>query len=293
MSHRTVTGLAAFGLLATVLVPSLSAQEPLTIESVDDGLWVIGGSGGNIAVRSTSGGVLLVDTGLRGRFAEVERLVATVTPQPIRQVVITHLHPDHTGGNAALGDVEVIGHAATRDMMERNGFPGLPETVFTDEMTVEVGNAEVRVLSLGGGHTGGDAVVYFPDLGVVHVGDLLHEVAPFIDYEQGGSSAQWVAALDRLLELDFDVVIAGHGPLMDRADVVAFRDQLETVRSRVRDMISRGALRRDVGPGLVSSDLSWTQYRSSALFRSLAGLYDEILAEMVQSGFQPRPGQQR
>jgi hypothetical protein len=61
----------------------------------------------------------------------------------------------------------------------------------------------------------------------------------------------------------------------------------------MREMIGRGALRRDVGPGIVSPDLSWTQYRSSALFRSLAGLYDEMLAEMMQAGFRPRPGQQR
>ena len=78
---------------------------------------------------------------------------------------------------------------------------------------------------------------------------------------------------------------------MDRDAVVAFRDQMETVRSRMGDMISRGALRRDVGPGLVSADLSWTQYRSSGLFRSMAGLYEEILAELRQSGFRPRPGQ--
>ena len=66
-----------------------------------------------------------------------------------------------------------------------------------------------------------------------------------------------------------------------------------STQARSVPMISRGALRRDVGAGIVSPDLSWTQYRSSGLFRSLAGLYDEVLAEMIQSGFRPRPGQQR
>ena len=274
-----------------VAVPG-AAQSEFAIEPVRDGLFVIRGDGGNVAVRVTTDGVILVDAGLRGRFADVERLVGSVTEEPIRQVVITHMHPDHTGGLADVDDdVEVIAHSATRDLMQRAGFPGEPRTVFGDELTLDVGDGEVRILHLGAGHTEGDALVYFPDARVVHVGDLLHELAPFIDYAQGGSSAGWVAALDRLLELDFDVVIAGHGELMDRADVTAFRDQLEAVRARMRVMIDGGALRRDVGPGLTTTNLPWTQYRGSPLFRSLAGLYDEVLAEMMRSGFRPHPGQ--
>ena len=115
----------------------------------------------------------------------------------------------------------------------------------------------------------------------MHVGDLLHELAPFIDYEHGGSSAGWVAALDRLLDLDFETIIVGHGPIMGRQEVLAFRDQMVTVRSRMRDMIAAGALRRDVGPGIVSADLTWTHYRSGGFMaRSLAGLYNEIAAEL-------------
>ncbi|MGE0160577.1 MAG: MBL fold metallo-hydrolase [Gemmatimonadales bacterium] len=280
--------------LQAVWVTGAAAQEPLRIESVAEGLYVIGGDGGNIGVRVTTDGVALVDTGLLSRLGEVEDLVASVTSQPIRYAINTHMHPDHTGGNPGLsGDVEVVAHSVTRDLMQQNGMAGLPRTVFADARTLSLGQTEIRVLHLGGGHTAGDVVVYFPDLRVVHAGDLLHELAPFIDYEQGGSSAQWVAALDRLLELDFDVAIAGHGAPMDRREVTAFRDQMQTVRARMGEMIRRGALRRDVGPGIVSADLSWTQYRSSALFRSLAGLYDEILAELVQSGFRPYPGQQR
>jgi cyclase len=287
------TAIAIWFFAASVLVVTpVHAQSDLVIESVRDGLYMIRGDGGNVAARVTSDGVILVDTGLRGRFGELERLVATVTTEPIRFVVNSHMHPDHAGGNAEIpGAAAVVAHSVTRELMQRNGMPGLPGTVFTDETTLDLGDAEVRVLHLGAGHTGGDAVVHFPDVRAVHVGDLLHEIAPFIDYEQGGSSAGWVVALDRLLELDFDVAIGGHGAPMTREQVVAFRDQMEAVRARMRDMIARGALRRDVGPGIVSADLSWTLYRSSALFRSLAGLYEEILDEMMQSGFQPRPGQ--
>lgn len=279
-------------LASLVVAVPVVAQSDLTIEPVRDGLFVLTGDGGNVAVRVTADGVILVDTGLRGRFSDIERLVASVTQQPIQQVVITHMHPDHTGGLAEISDdVEVIGHSATRDGMQRAGLPGEPRTVFDDELTLDVGEADVRVLHLGAGHTGGDAVVYFPDARAVHVGDLLHELAPFIDYSQGGSSAGWVAALDRILELDFAVAIAGHGQIMERDDVTAFRDQMEAVRARMREMIDGGALRRDVGPGITSANLTWTQYRGSPLFRSLAGLYDEVLAEMMQAGFRPHPGQ--
>lgn len=258
------------------------AQELASIEPVRDGLYIISGAGGNIGVRVTAETVFLVDTGAPGRFAEVERLVSSVTSAPIRYVVSTHLHPDHTGGNALVPDgVEIAGHPATRDLMARNDLRGPPGTVFTEATTLTSGSVEVRALHLGTGHTGGDVVVYFPDLRAVHVGDLLHEVAPFIDYEHGGSSSGWVATLERLLELNFDVVIPGHGSLMGRTDVVAFRDQMLTVRSRMRDMISAGALRRHVGPGIVSPDLSWTHYRSGGFMaRSLSGLYEEIAGEL-------------
>ncbi|MEQ1856840.1 MAG: MBL fold metallo-hydrolase [Longimicrobiales bacterium] len=269
-------------LVALLSATPLQAQATATIEQVRDGLHVISGIGGNIVVRVTDEGVVLVDTGSPDRFEEVERLVASVTSQRIRYVINTHLHPDHTGGNPQVSDeVETTAHASTLDLMVRRGLPAPPRSVFTDERSFQMGDAEVRAVHLGAGHTGGDVVAYFPDLRVVHVGDLLHEVAPFIDYEHGGSSAAWVATLDRLLELDFDVVIPGHGPAMDRSDVVAFRDQMETVRTRVREMIRGGALRRHVGARIVSEDLTWTHYRSGGFMaRSLSGLYEELAAEL-------------
>jgi glyoxylase-like metal-dependent hydrolase (beta-lactamase superfamily II) len=264
-----------------VLPLCVAGQEALAIEEVREGLHVISGAGGNIALRFGEDGVVLVDAGSEGRFAEVERLVASVTAAPIRYVINTHLHPDHTGGNAAVAEnATIVGHVVTRDLMRSRGMPHTPRATFTQDTTLVTGSLEVRVLHLGAGHTGGDAIVYFPDLRVVHVGDLLHEISPFIDYEHGGSSAAWVTALNRVLDLDFDAVIVGHGTVMNRNDVLAFRDQMETVRSRFRDMISNGALRRDVGPGILSADLSWTQYRSGGFYRSLAGLYEEVAAEL-------------
>ena len=165
--------------------------------------------------------------------------------------------------------------------MLRNDQDAPPRLVFSDETAVYLGGVEVRAFYMGTGHTDGDAVVYYPDLRTLQSGDLLHEVAPFIDHANGGSSRGWVATLNNMLELDFDTAIPGHGSIMDRDDVVAFRNQMEAVRERMTILIRNGALRRDVGEGIISQDLSWTlEPRGLFMSRSIAGLYNEIAAEL-------------
>jgi len=134
---------------------------------------------------------------------------------------------------------------------------------------------------MGRGHTDGDAVIYFPDLRTVHGGDLLHGIAPFIDYSNGGSSAGWVGTLNNILSLDFETAIPGHGSIMSRDDVVEFRNQMEAVRARMAGLIRSGMPKSEASSGIVTSDLSWTM-QGNGLFmqRSVLGLYDEIEAEV-------------
>ncbi|HSH75542.1 MAG TPA: MBL fold metallo-hydrolase, partial [Longimicrobiales bacterium] len=143
------------------------------------------------------------------------------------------------------------------------------------------GGVEVRAYHMGTGHTNGDAVIYFPDLRTVHGGDLLHGVAPFIDYANGGSSKGWVATVNNILALPFDTAIPGHGAIMSRADVTAFRNQMEAVRERMAALIRRGGLRRDVASEFVTPELSWTTIATGLFMqRSVSGLYDEIWEEV-------------
>ena len=175
--------------LAVAPAADLCAQEQLTIERVNDGLYVIFGSRANVGVRVTSEGVILIDSGLPQDFAEIRRLVATVTGLPVRYVINTHHHRDHTGGNAQYSQVaEAVIHENARDNMVRENQGVLPPVIFTDQTAVYLGGVEVLAYHMGAGHTNGDAVIFFPDLRAVYAGDLLHEVAPFIDYESGGSS---------------------------------------------------------------------------------------------------------
>ena len=282
-----VMGIVAMS-LALVLTQQQSAQAQgrLTIEPVPgkDGLHVIYGPGGNIGVRVTSEGVILIDDKFPQDYEEIQQLVATVSNLPVRYVINTHHHGDHSGSNASFLEVaEVIAHKNARENILRNGQDGAPRIIFTNETAVFLGGVEVQVHHFSTGHTNGDAVVYFPDLRTVHGGDLLHGTAPFIDYGNGGSSRGWVSTMNGVLSLDWDTAIPGHGSLMDRRDVLGFRNQMESVREHMKSLI-RGGLRKDDASGAIQdSSLSWTQAEDGLFMsRSIPGFYDEIAAEVGQ-----------
>ena len=167
-----------------------AAQGRLNISEVKDGLHVIMGPGGNIGVRLTPEGVILIDNKFPQDFEEIQSLVAEVTDLPVRYVINTHHHGDHSGSNPGfLQFAEVIAHKNARENMLRGNQEGLPRIIYTDETAVSLGGIEVRVYHMGSGHTNGDSVVYFPDLNTIHGGDILHGIATIIDYGNGGSSS--------------------------------------------------------------------------------------------------------
>ena len=261
---------------------SLYAQAPLVIEPVKDGLYVIVGSGGNVGVRVTSEGVILVDDKFLQKFAESQSLVASVSSLPVKYVINTHHHGDHSGSNASyLPIAEVIAHRNARENKVRAAQDGLPEIVFTDETGVFLGGVEVRAYHQGTGHTNVDAVVYFPDLKTVHGGDPLHGTAPFIDYANGGSSSGWVSTMNGILAPDWDTAITGHGAVMTRRDVLNFRNQMEAVRADMADLIRGGLQAVDAVTASRDSNLSWTMAQQGMFMqRSIPGLYEEIAAEL-------------
>ena len=255
------------------------AQQGLTIEQVKDGLYAIMGSGGNVGVRVTSEGVILIDDKFPQNFSDIQALVATVSDQPVRYVLNTHHHGDHAGGNVEYINIaEIIAHQNARDNMVRGNQDAPPRVVFTDQTAVYLGGVEVRAYYMGRGHTNGDAVIYFPDLRTVHGGDLLHGTAPFIDYGNGGSSEGWVSTMNNILALDFDTAIPGHGAIMDRQDVVNFRNQMEAVRSRMADLIRSGMPKSEASDRIRTEEISWTMVDGLFMGRSIPGFYDEIAA---------------
>ena len=254
-------------------VPTLTPEQEarLQIREVMDGLYVLPGfdggqSGGNVAVRVTDEGVIIVDDKFPYSFDFITAQVRSVTDQPIKYVLNTHHHDDHSGSNADfLPSAEVIAHKNARANIVRNNQPGAPRLIFADETAVFLGGAEVQMFHFGRGHTNGDAIVYFPDLRTVHTGDLFvfgqrldgSTLSPFWDFGNGGSVLEWPATLTRLLALDFDTVIPGHGPILTKADIRTFRGKLETVIDRVRAEIAAGARRDDVASRVDTTDLDW------------------------------------
>ena len=269
-------------LLSLFLANTTAAQNRLAIAQVKQGLFNITGPGGNVGVRVTPEGVILIDDKFPQDFDEIQQLVSQVSDLPVRYVINTHHHGDHAGGNVGYIDIaEIVTHQNARDNMIRGNQDAPPRMVFTDQTAIYLGGVEVRAFYLGTGHTNGDAVVYFPDLDTVHTGDLLHGTAPFIDYANGGSSRSWVSTLNNILAMDWDTAVPGHGAVMSRDDVIAFRNQMEAVRNRMASLIGNGMTRSEAPTRIRTETLSWTMAENGLFMqRSIPGFFDEISMEL-------------
>jgi cyclase len=280
----------------------------MRIDKVKDGLYVVRGpfvpcttrgcrpngpddglihEPGDVAVRVTPEGLILVDDKYPENLVDVLTQVRSVSTLPVRYLLNSHHHADHVSGNAnlrALG-IDVIAHRNIRENFLKLQQPGEPNIVFADEGAVFLGGVEVRMLHYGRGHTNGDTILYFPDLKTVHMGDLVIDGMPVIDYGGGGSALEFVKTIDRLLEIDFDTAIPGHGHVMTKAEVQAYRVRFDTMNQRMRELIRRG-LKKDQLQTLAQAriqlklaDLGWDNSVSTTAFMSSVGqYYDEMAA---------------
>jgi len=223
-------------------------------------------SGGNVAVRVTDDGAIIVDNKFEYSYQDIIRQVSSVTSQPIRYVLNTHHHFDHAGSNAFfMPEAQVVGHKNVRVNMDRNQQAGSPGILFEKSASVFLADTEVQAHHFGRGHTNGDSAILFPDLRTVHTGDLFiwgdrldeSTMAPFIDYANGGSAAEWTATLDGVLALDFDTVIPGHGPILTKTDIRIFRGKFDQLITRINSLIDNGVSRNAIADELDIEDLDW------------------------------------
>lgn len=250
-------------------------RDPLTVQKVSGNLFVIVGNGGNVAAMPTSEGVILVDDKFAQDAPEIVAKVKTISDQPIRYVLNTHQHGDHTGGNEAMmaANAEVIIQKNARANMVTGKQPGLPRITFNDETQVFLGGKEVVARYLGRGHTNGDAVIYFPSERVLHMGDLfVSSGAPFCDTANGGSIKEWDATVQKALQYDFDVVIPGHGDVAKKADLVKWVQTVATIRARLKAACAGG-----VTDAAKRMDWSGLGMNGGAMFeRGLPGMCQEL-----------------
>ncbi|MBZ5594165.1 MAG: MBL fold metallo-hydrolase [Acidobacteriia bacterium] len=253
----------------------------LTINKVKDDLFEIEGDGGNVAVYVTNEGVILVDDKFERDHEEIAAKVKSVTDQPVKYVLSTHHHADHSGGNAKyLPTAEIISTANARtnivEQKQSNAPPGMApaRVVFTEECSVFLGGKEVRARHFGRGHTNGDAIIYFPALRTIHTGDLMAGNTPLIDYPGGGSVVEWTKTLDQALKVDFDTVIPGHGPVTNKAGLLTYRNNIEKLRNRAAGLIREGKGQDEVGKVMVA-EFGWAP-NGLQMQWSLPGMMTEL-----------------
>lgn len=238
--------LAALLLLASV---SLSAS----VQKIGPDLYAYisdNDSSANATFLVTSQGVLVVDAGLNA--AEGKKLLAEIrklSPVPVRYLVNTHYHADHTGGDAVVGnDAIFFSTEFTRTRISgKKALPHIPASAwitFPHSVTLYLGGHQVEIYHPGPAHTLGDVVVYFPDEHAIATGDLfLTNSCPAMD---DGDLENWIKALDQILALPVEHVVPGHFELATKKEVQRFRNYLETVRSQVSRMYRSGFSREQV-----------------------------------------------
>jgi len=201
----------------------------------------IGAYGGNITVLLTNEGVLLVDSKNDRIHEDVLAKIKSVTNQPVKYVVLTHNHADHSAGAPMFASegAQVIISTADRENMARAANIGwMPQMTYSGKATLFLGGKEAQLMEYRG-HTRGDTVVLFPQARLLVMGDLLttaDTIPPIVNYGDGGSWSDWTRSVDDLLKMDWDIAIPGHGPMVTKQQVRTIRAKLVAIQNRVRSM---------------------------------------------------------
>jgi glyoxylase-like metal-dependent hydrolase (beta-lactamase superfamily II) len=283
-------------------------ESPMRADKVKEGLYVIRGpflpcmtgcrpgqtgdglihESGDVAVRVTPDGLIVVDDKFASQAADVFAKVKTVSALPVKYLLNSHHHGDHASGNAYAREtfgVNIIAHRNIRENFLRIKQAGEPNITFANEGAVFLGGVEVRLHWFGRGHTNGDTVIEFPDLKTIHGGDLIIDAMPVIDYPGGGSALEFIATIDKLLTLDFDTMIPGHGKIMTKDEARAYRARFQTMNDRMRALIRSGVTKDQMKTldqaraRLKLSDLGWDNSVSTTTwFGNFPSYYDELAA---------------
>ena len=241
--------------VAAAALPSFAQQQDFSkveikATRVSGNVFMLEGAGGNIAAIVGDDGIAMVDSQYAPLAAKIHAALAKLSPRPVRFLINTHFHPDHTGGNADFADTAVLlasanvrkrlasgaTHPITGKPIAPSPSAALPVVTFDEGLALHFDGEEIRTLGLRPGHTDGDSAVWFVKANVVHLGDdFVTYGFPLVDVAAGGSVKGMIAALDEVVSrIPADAkIIPGHGPLSTVADVKKFARSLEEMLAAV------------------------------------------------------------
>ncbi len=255
---RSILMNMALGLtvIAAAAAPAVAQQDFSKVEiktiKLSDTLYMLMGEGGNIGVSAGADGVYLIDDQYAPLSEKIMAAVKAISDKPVRYVVNTHWHGDHTGGNENFGKAgaAIIAHEAVRARMEKGGelkafkmvippasAAALPVITFSDSVSLHQNGEAARVIHVDPAHTDGDAIIHWPASNVIHTGDtFVNGQFPFVDISSGGTLSGIIKSAETVLALadEKTQIIPGHGALAAKADLVRFHAMLVDVRARVK-----------------------------------------------------------
>jgi len=297
-AHRLAGAGAVAAVLSGIGWGTLDAQQDMseveiTTIPLESDLFMLMGRGGNIGLSVGEDGAFLIDDQFAPLTEKILAAVAEVTDQPVRWVLNTHWHGDHTGGNENLGNAGamIVAHrnvyrrmnpAEFADLVGRSGQApraALPVVTFDEGVQFHWNGRHIEVTHIGQAHTDGDAIVHFPRANVFHMGDTFFRGRyPFVDMDSGGGVDGVIAAANFVLERSNEGtrIIPGHGDLASPEHLREYRDMLETVRMRVASLVANGRTEDQVVAAAPTADLDETWDANSerfvrAVYQSLSG----------------------
>ena len=269
---RTVAVACALAACSTLAQQQDFSKVEIRATKLTDTTYMLTGAGGNLGLSVGEDAVFLIDDQFAPLTDRINAAIAKITPKPVRFVLNTHWHGDHTGGNENYGKAGalIVGHENVRKRMASDQFieflrmktppspkAALPVVTFVGAMSFHLNGEEIRAIHVPRAHTDGDAVVHFLGSDVVHMGDVyFNGFYPFIDTASGGTIDGVIAACDQVLGIATDKtkIIPGHGPLATKADLQSYRDMLSAASTRIKKLIAEGRKLEEITAAGVMKD---------------------------------------
>jgi glyoxylase-like metal-dependent hydrolase (beta-lactamase superfamily II) len=225
------------------------------IQNPENTVAQIGTFGGNVTIYLTNDGVILFDSKNEQMHDDIVSKVRSLTDKPIRYVVLTHNHADHSGGSAKMqqiGATAIISEEDRRNM-QRGNQPGLAQVTYHERAQIFLGGKEVQLREFCG-HTDGDTVAYLPTPRIVAAGDLVttpDTIPQIVNFGDRGNWTDMGKALDEIAKIDFDFLVAGHGPVLTKQEFLKHRDKVAGIRERVRELNRQGKTQAEITETLI------------------------------------------